>query len=166
VLKNLIVQIGGKILKFEDKARIIIENECEDYFLGIADLTQAQKHVIEHYGPLFKEYPRAISIGITLPFKFTVDSSDKINYIHSIADQQLYKITAQLSHLLEEEGYNAFSFPKARKSDQTTLSLHLIAANQADLGQIENNVLKTIEAGDGVNWGTVLTDAPLDVINY
>jgi epoxyqueuosine reductase QueG len=166
VLKKFIVRIGGKILKFEDKARIIIENECEDYFLGIADLTQAQQHVIEHYGPLFKEYPRAISIGITLLSKITVDSSDEIKYIHNITDQQLYKITAQLSHLLEIEGYNAFSFPKARKSDQNTMSLHLIAANQADLGQIKNNVLKTIEVGDGVNWGTVLTDAPLDIINY
>ena len=73
----------------------------------------------------------------------------------------MHKITAQLSYLLEEEGYNAFSFPKARKMDKTSTSLHLIAADQADLGQIENNVLKTSEVGAAVNWGTVLTDAPL-----
>ncbi len=145
---------------------MIIENECEDYFLGTADLTQAQQHVIEHYGPLFNEYPRAISIGITLPYKFSDESSDKINPLYSITDQQLHKITAQLSYLLEEEGYNAFSFPKARKMDKTSTSLHLIAADQADLGQIENNVLKTNEVGAAVNWGTVLTDAPLDVINH
>ena len=39
-----------------------------------------------------------------------------------------------------------------------------MAASKADLGWIEKNMFITPEVGIGVNWGTVLTDAPLDII--
>jgi epoxyqueuosine reductase QueG len=39
-----------------------------------------------------------------------------------------------------------------------------MTASNADLGGIERNMFITPEVGVGVNWGTVLTDAPLDVI--
>ncbi len=74
-------------------------------------------------------------------------------------------ITEHISNLLEAEGYNAFPFPKSEKTkDKTFISLNLIAANQANLGQIEKNgLLTTPEVGSAVNWGTVLTDAPIKI---
>ena len=41
--------------------------ECEDYFLGVEDLFLTDDPVILQYKTLLNEYPRAISIGITLP---------------------------------------------------------------------------------------------------
>ena len=32
-------RVGCNIMQFEDMARVFIEKECEDYFLGIADLS-------------------------------------------------------------------------------------------------------------------------------
>ena len=147
-------------MEFEDKARKIIEDECEDYFFGIVDLSLAQNSVIEQYSSLFNDYPRAISIGITQPWIFTeglVDENDSV-----CTNWQLNAITAHLINLLEKEGYKAFSVPKAQNvEDKNFTSLHIIAANQANLGRIENGLLTTPEVGPGVNWGTVLTDAPI-----
>ena len=83
---------------------------------------------------------------------------------HSTSDWQLNIITAHLINLLEKEGYKAFSVPKARnvKDKNNFTSLHIIAAYEADLGIIENNgLLITPEVGSAVNWGTILTDAPI-----
>ena len=55
-------------MQLEDKTRNIIERECEDYFLGVEDLSLTNDPVILQYKTLLNEYPRAISIGITLPF--------------------------------------------------------------------------------------------------
>ena len=45
--------------------------------------------------------------------------------------------------------------------------VHYITWQQvnANLGWIEKNMLITPEVGVRVNWGTVLTDAPLNVIS-
>ena len=45
--------------------------------------------------------------------------------------------------------------------DNNFISFHTIVANLADLGRIENGMLITPEVGSSVNWGTVLTDAPI-----
>ncbi|BDZ69904.1 hypothetical protein [Methanobacterium petrolearium] len=55
-------------MKFELAIRNSIETECEDYFLGIVDLSHLENTVIEKYNTLIMEYPRAISVGITLPY--------------------------------------------------------------------------------------------------
>jgi epoxyqueuosine reductase QueG len=151
-------------MEFEDKARMIIEKECEDYFFGIADLSHVQNSIIEQYSALFDEYPRAISIGITLP----LTNHELINVnkkVYNFTDRKLNNITGHISNLLEAEGYNAFPYPKSGKTkDKTFISLNLIAANQANLGQIEKNGLFiTPEVGSAVNWGTVLTDAPVKI---
>ncbi len=151
-------------MEFEDKARMIIEKECEDYFFGIADLSHVENSIIEQYSALFDEYPRAISIGITLPL--TKDGLMNDNKkVYNFTDRKLNNITEHISNLLEAEGYNAFPFPKSEKTkDNTFISLNLIAANQANLGQIEKNgLLTTPEVGSAVNWGTVLTDAPIKI---
>ena len=149
---------------FADKARKIIEEECEDYFFGIVDLSNAQNPDIEQYSSLFNEYPRAISIGITQPLIVTeglVD--DDVGY--DIIDWQLKIITSHLINLLEKEDYNAFSVPKSQNvKDKNFTSLNIIVAHQADMGVIESNgLLITPEVGSAVKWGTVLTDAPIDL---
>ena len=150
-------------MQFEDKARKIIEDECDDYFFGIVDLSRAMNPDIEQYSSLFNDYPRAISIGITQPLIFTEGLLDEDESGYNSSDWQLNIITAHLINLLEKEGYNAFSVPKAKNvRDENFTSLHIIAAHQADLGVIENNsLLITPEVGSAVNWGTVLTDAPI-----
>lgn len=55
--------------------------------------------------------------------------------------------------------------PKSGKiNNEIFSSLHYLAASNANLGRIEKNMFITPEVGVGVNWDTVLTDAPLDVI--
>lgn len=40
--------------------------------------------------------------------------------------------------------------------------LHKLAADLTGLGSVENDLLLTSEINPGINWGTVLTDAPLE----
>ena len=147
-------------MQFEDMIREVIETECEDYFLGTADLSLAKNPMIQQYKPLIAEHPRAISIGITLPYTVTDELMGNAA-IYNETNCQLKSITAHLTSLLEHKGYKAFSVPKAdRMNDGTFISLHKLAANLASLGRIEKNgLLVTSEVGPGVNWGTVLTDA-------
>jgi epoxyqueuosine reductase QueG len=152
-------------MKLEDQIRNIIEEECEDYFLGVADLSQ--NDIIGQYESFFDEYPRAISIGITMPYSVTDELlMGKNTAIYNETNCKLKTIAAHLSSLLKDEGYKALSLPKAKgMNDETFISLHKIAANLADLGQIEKNIVITPEVGPGVNWGTVLTNAPLESMN-
>ena len=151
-------------MEFENTIRKIIEEECEDYFLGVTDLSLAENDILKQYESFFEEYPRAISIGITLPPTAMRETVAKSTKVYNETNQQLNSITAHLSSLLQQEGYKALSFPKTEKVDDNTfISLHKLAANLADLGEIEKNgLLVTPEAGPGVNWGTILTDAPLE----
>ncbi|MEL7670263.1 4Fe-4S ferredoxin [Methanobacterium sp.] len=154
-------------MEFENTIRKIIEKECEDYFLGIADLSLAENDILKQYESFFDEYPRAISIGITLPYTATRKTVDKNTKVYNETNQQLNAITVSLSKLLQRNGYKTLSIPKTEKVDDNNfISLHKLAANVANLGKIEKNgLLITPEAGSGVNWGTILTDAPLEAAN-
>lgn len=154
-------------MEFENTIRKIIEKECEDYYLGIADLSLAENEILQQYKSFFDEYPRSISIGITLPHNSTGEIIDRNTKIYNEINQQLNVITTHLSKLLQQEGYKTLSIPKTEKVDEDNfISLHKLAANMANLGEIEKNgLLVTPEVGSGVNWGTVLTDAPLEAVN-
>jgi len=149
-------------MEFEDMVRKIIEEECEDYFLGMVDLSLVDNVEIEQYKTLISEYPRAISIGITMHRVKTDQLMSENTACYQETNCVLNVITTHLNELLQFEGYKALSIPKARANDETFVSVHKLAASWANLGWIgKNGLLVTPEAGAGVNWGTVLTDAPL-----
>lgn len=149
-------------MQLEEEIRNIIENESEDYFLGTADLSVSKNPMIHQYGSLIDEYPRAISFGITLPYVNTCNLFKDYSKIYKHTNCKLRAISNQLTNLLEDGGYKAFPVPKSKIVDVTFTSLHKLAANQANLGRIDDNgLLITPEVGPGVNWGTVLTDACL-----
>lgn len=154
-------------MKFEGKIRNFIETECEDYFLGMVDLTLVESSAIQQYESLLTEYPRAISIGVTLPPTISdelseIEDADGKNTVYNRVQCQLKSITSNLSSLLEHEGYQALSMPTAKGIiGMTYISFHEIVANLANMGKIEKNHLITPEVGSRVNWGTVLTNAPL-----
>ena len=154
----------GIIMEFENTIRKIIEEECEDYYLGIADLSNSENDILKQYESFFDEYPRAISIGITLPYTDTTEAIVRSNKVYNETNQQLNAITVSLSKLLQHKGYKTLSIPKTEKVDDNNfISLHKLAANVANLGEIEKNgLLVTPEVGSGVNWGTILTDAPIE----
>jgi len=147
-------------MQFEGKIRNFIETECEDYFLGSVDLSLVENSLSEKYDSLIYEYPRAISVGVTLPYLRSELKTGE-DKVYSQTNCQLKYITSQLNRFLESEGYRALTMPKSRKSDKTDISFHESVANLADMGRIEKNILITPEVGSKVNWGTVLTNAPL-----
>lgn len=149
-------------MKFELAIRNSIETECEDYFLGIVDLSYLENTMIEKYNSLISEYPRAISVGITLPYRISGGLKKGYEKIHRQTNCQLKIITSHLSKLLENEGYQVFTMPKSRTNDENHISFHEVVASLAKMGKIEKNLLITPEVGSRVNWGTVLTDAPLN----
>ena len=155
-------------MEFENTIRKIIENVCEDYYLGIADLSLAENDILRQYKLFFEEYPRSISIGITLPHNPSGEVIDRNTKTYNEINQQLTVITTHLSKLLQQGGYKTLSIPKTeKKDDDNFISLHKLAANVADLGEIEKNgSLVTPEVGTGVNWSTILTDAPLEAADH
>lgn len=149
-------------MKCENVIRNVIETECEDYYLGMVDLSRVENSIIEKYESLINEYPRAISIGITLPYMIPYELSKTRKQPYDVTNCQLKSITSHLSRLIEQEGYQALAMPKARKmNDGSGISFHEVVAHLADLGKIEKNLLVTPEVGSKVNWGTVLTNAPI-----
>jgi epoxyqueuosine reductase QueG len=147
-------------MQFEERIRGVIEEECEDYFLGFADLSIANEGIIKEYESLISIYPRAISIGITLPYNISDKKITNQSAVYTETNDQLSIITHNLRDLLENKGYKTLNLPKIGK-DGIFISLHNLAANHADLGFIMEDVLVTPEVGSMVNWGTVLTDAPI-----
>jgi epoxyqueuosine reductase QueG len=152
-------------MELGDNIRTIIEENCEDYFLGKADLSLPNQIFREPYTSLIAIYPRSISIGITLPQNITKERLIEGNLNYDEFNRKINNITRNLCDLLDYEGYKALAVPKSGNiNNEIFSSLHYMAASSADLGWIEKNMFITPEVGVGVNWGTVLTDAPLDII--
>ncbi len=154
-------------MEFENLARKTIETECEDYYFGIADLSNVEKSETQKYGSLLDAYPNAISIGLTLFPKISPASHqseyEKIyNDTKNVTDSKIDIITARLSEMLQKNGYSAFPVPKIETNEKLFLYLHKLAAMMAGLGKIEKNWTSiTLDEDKYVNWGTVLTNAPI-----
>ncbi len=131
-------------MQFENLARKTIENECEDYYFGIADLSTVRKSETQKYGSLLDAYPNAISIGLTMfPMISNQSHQDEYEKIYNetknLTDGKLDIITARLSELLQKNGYAAFPVPKIETNEKLFLYLHKMAAKMAGLDQIEKN---------------------------
>lgn len=160
-------------MQLEDMIRKTIEEECEDYFFGVADLSLVKKLIVEHEGSLISEYPKAISIGITMPpiVPFKLLSNNKsFKYNYNDYDEMIKRlnlITTHLNNFLKHEEYKSLPILIASNlDDQRTFSAfsHELIANLAGLGWIgPDGLLITPEVGSGVLWSTILTDAPLKV---
>jgi epoxyqueuosine reductase QueG len=160
-------------MQLEDTLRKIIEEECEDYFFGVADLTPAKKLLAGQEESLISEYPKAISIGFTMPptvqSNLLKNDNSKANHTdYNELIQRLNIITTRLSNSLQQKGYKSRSIDVTDKLDDQRIFnafSHQLIANLAGLGWIGNDgSLITPEIDSGVLWGTVLTDAPLKVI--
>lgn len=154
-------------MQFENLARKTIEEECEDYYFGIADLSNAQKSETQKYGSLLEAYPNAISIGITMFPKISHESKQEeyqkiFDDTKMMTDHKLDTITSRLTELLHKKGYSAFPVPKIETNEKLFLYLHKMAAKMAGLGCIEKNwTITSLDKASYINWGTVLTNAPI-----
>lgn len=160
-------------MQLEEAIRNTIEEECEDYFLGFADLSTLNKDIIKHKEAMTHEYPKAISIGITMPPKIIVKLSREYKVqkeYNDMYNQIIYQsdsITKHLSNLLETKGYKTLPVLVSNKLKEKkffSAFSHELIANLAGLGyMINNGSLITPEVGSGVLWSTIFTNAPLNL---
>ena len=143
-------------------------------YFGIADLRQAYDAILDQGGTAIVEYPKAISIGISLPHSIVnqlpcrAERAIAVSYRHhayDVINQRLDIVTSQLSSLLQQAGHQVFPVPASRTTDSERLCAvfsHKLAAHLAGLGWIGKScLLVTPKTGPRVRWATVLTDAPL-----
>jgi epoxyqueuosine reductase QueG len=146
-----------------------------DYF-GVADLSSARELVLELGGQMVAQFPRAVSIGVVMPFAI-VDQlprhTDKAvalayrSHSYEILNRRLDDIASRLSSILQREGYRVFPVRASQVVNEERLYglfSHKLAAHLAGLGWVGKScLLVTPEVGPRVRWATVLTDAPLTV---
>lgn len=146
-----------------------------DYF-GVADLLAAQGLVEEQAGEMMAQLPRAISVGVVMPFAIVdqlrhhVDSRVAMAYrshSYDILNCRLDEVASRLSSILQRKGYHAFPVPASQTVVEEMLYglfSHKLAAHLAGLGWIGKScLLVTSEGGPRVRWASILTDAPLTV---
>ena len=162
-------------MTIDDKLRSQIEQALVDFF-GVADLEPAREAILVQGGPAIAEFPRAVSVGIGL-LQAIVDQLPQRadqglawtyrHHAYSQVNPRLDQVTLQLARSLQRAGYRALNVPASQQVDNDKICgvfSHKMAAHLAGLGWIGKScMLITPEMGPRVRWGTVLTDAPLDV---
>ena len=141
---------------------------------GVADLSAARGFVLAFGGSVLADYPRAVSVGISLS-NTIVDALPRhaerevaqrySHHVYDVTDGRLNLIASRLASTLQDEGYKALAIPASERTDKEHICAvfsHKLAARQAGLGWIGKScLLITPEKGPRVRWATVLTDAPL-----
>ena len=143
-------------------------------FFGVADISSAHDFVLAFGGSAITEYPRAVSMGVSL--------SDTIvnalprwaeravarrywHHVYDVTDGRLDLMASRLAAALQRDGYRSLVIPASERTDEERICAvfsHKLAARQAGLGWIGKScLLVTPERGPRVRWVTVLTDAPL-----
>ena len=144
-------------------------------FSGVADLTPARAAIMDQGGALLGEYPRAVSIGLTLPHAVVDriaggnDPTALRSYRHhayDVINQRLDQIASRLSARLQKKGHGALPIPASMTVDHDRLTgvfSNKMAAHLAGLGWIGKScLLITPEVGPRARWASVLTTAPLE----
>jgi epoxyqueuosine reductase QueG len=162
-------------MKLNNQLRQIAKERGTDFF-GVANLAPAHEAILAQGGPVYAEFPRAISIGIALLSAIVdqlpqrADQAVAMSYkyhCYDLVNLRLDQITSRLSSELQRQGYRALPVAASQKVDDERLCgtfSHKMAAHLAGLGWIGKScMLITPEVGPRVRWATVLTDAPLAI---
>jgi epoxyqueuosine reductase QueG len=154
-------------------SRLALEHGAD--FFGIADTAYAHHAILEQGGEQVAGFPRAVSLGITLPHA-VVDQLPRrselavsVNYeVHAydIINLRLDLTASRISGFLQREGFRSMPIPASERYDDQRICAsfsHKLGAHLAGLGWIGKSCL-LITPGEGprVRWTTVLTHAPLE----
>ncbi len=135
---------------------------------GFADLTACQPELEEAYGAVWRDYPRAISLAVFLPWAVVEQLLDAPThtylYYYDVVNQRINDICLSLTQFLESQGYRAFPIPASQRVEDRLDGIfsHRLAARLAGLGWIGKCCsLIHPQVGPRLRLGTVLTDMPL-----
>ncbi len=149
-------------------------NEMGAWFFGAADLIPAQDFITAQGGEFLGQFPRAISVGISLhdsivdqlPRHKEIPVARTYDCLYDTVNCSLDRIAFRLSVLISKQGYQTLLIPSSNTLDkEKSLGLfsQKLAAHLAGLGWIGPScLLITPEIGPRVRWVTILTDAPLE----
>jgi epoxyqueuosine reductase QueG len=143
-------------------------------FFGVADISPVRDFVLSFGGLAMAEYPRAVSLGVSLSDTIVnalsrwAERAVARRYSHHVYDVtnvRLDLMASRLAAALQRDGYKSLVIPASERVDDQRICAafsHKLAAGQAGLGWIGKScLLITPERGPRVRWVTVLTDAPL-----
>ena len=143
-------------------------------FFGVSDLTSAKKFIVDQGGGFLADFPRAVSMGISLhdgivdrlPHHKELPVARTYDYLYGTVNASLNRIALHLSDTLNAQGFKTLLIPASDTLDKTKaqgLFSHKLAARLAGLGWIGPScLLITPQAGPRVRWVTILTDALLE----
>ena len=138
--------------------------------VGIADISELKRtHGIKRKE--LEKYTKAISIGIHLSDEIIdgIANGPTLEYAQHYRDinSKLDSLTTPLVQELNEEGFKARAIPASKRYSQRKLAAefpHKTAAILSGLGWIGRSALLiSFDHGPRVRFGTVLTNAPLEV---
>ena len=157
---------------------------------GVADLAPAREFIEEQGGTFMASFPRAISVAMNLSPANVEQIVDHASvpatqtyrfYVYQVVNPQIDQISAAITRHLVRAGHRAFLVPasgdrgyikptsqeereKVERERTGGIFSHKLAAHLAGLGFIGKACLLVTEKyGARVRFGTVLTDAPLEV---
>jgi len=164
-------------MPFNSQIQMFLEAEAVDY-VGFADMTAYQNDLTAFGGKIVEGYTCGISIGIVLQntivdhlpnrFDMNVACQYKI-HAYDVINQRLDLTASKLASFLNQRGFDALPIVSAEHSNIEeaipTVS-HKMIAHIAGLGWIGKNcLLITPEHGPRVRFTSILTNAPLDVVD-
>lgn len=156
-----------------DQIQEISVQEGITYF-AVGDLSKVKEAILNQWGLDIKNFPFAISLGISLN-NYIVDQlpqrsepSVAISYKHhayDVVNQRLDLAASVISDFIQQQGYTVLPIPASKQVDEDRMLgafSHKMSAGLAGLGWIgKSSLLITPEHGPRVRWATILTDAPL-----
>ncbi len=136
---------------------------------GFADLSPYTDGLKEAYGPMWNNYPRAVSFGVNFPLQVVEEllkgPARTYLYYYDVLNDKINQIALALNTWLEGEGYLSFPIPASQRENEDKLSgifSHRSAARLAGLGWIgKSSSLINPKVGPRLRLGTVLTNAPM-----
>jgi len=97
----------------------LVTASCCD-FLGVADLTIARDAVRDQGGDVVAGFPRAVSVGITLPHSIVDQLPNRAHravaqnyrsHAYDTVNQRLNIVASEVGSLLQQEGHAALPIP-------------------------------------------------------